>query len=119
MDTESELAQFLAEADQSRLCRKCKQPGHLSHNCPHLVCTTCGKFDDHERRDCPWSLICFGCGQRGHRRAVSSKLTKRDLEKADNDRSAPIPRAAKRRADAIAVVYGTTLPTYVGTIYHL
>jgi protein AIR1/2 len=71
MDTESDLAHFLAEADQSKVCRNCKKPGHIASRCPHTVCNTCGALDEHERKDCPWSVLCFGCGQRGHRKQVS------------------------------------------------
>lgn len=25
-------------------------------------------MDEHDRRDCPWGIVCFGCGKRGHRK---------------------------------------------------
>lgn len=34
-------------------------------------CTTCGAMDEHERKDCPYSMVCFICGKQGHRRSVS------------------------------------------------
>ena len=34
-------------------------------------CPTCGKEDEHERRDCPYNLICFRCGLAGHKIQVS------------------------------------------------
>ena len=61
---------FLATADQSKICSNCKRPGHKSRACPHTICPVCGEVDEHERRDCPFSLVCFGCGQRGHRQNV-------------------------------------------------
>ncbi|OCF42921.1 hypothetical protein I317_03272 [Kwoniella heveanensis CBS 569] len=61
-------ATFLATADQSKICQNCKRPGHRSKDCKHIICTTCGAEDDHERRDCPVGLVCFGCGGRGHRK---------------------------------------------------
>lgn len=33
-------------------------------------CTTCGAEDKHDRRDCPFGLVCFSCGTPGHRSAV-------------------------------------------------
>ena len=61
---------FLATADQSKICSNCKRPGHKSRLCPHTLCPVCGAVDEHERRDCHFSLVCFGCGQRGHRQNV-------------------------------------------------
>ncbi|WVO16242.1 hypothetical protein L204_103913 [Cryptococcus depauperatus] len=59
-------ASFLATADSRRVCQNCKKPGHQAAKCPHVICTTCGAMDEHERRDCPLSKVCYGCGQRGH-----------------------------------------------------
>ncbi|RSH87432.1 hypothetical protein EHS25_003342 [Saitozyma podzolica] len=49
---------FLATADQSKICSNCKKPGHKPRDCPHIICTTCGVMDQHERRDCPFGLSC-------------------------------------------------------------
>ncbi|KAI9639525.1 uncharacterized protein MKK02DRAFT_29566 [Dioszegia hungarica] len=62
-----EEATFLATADQSKICTNCKKPGHKPRDCPHIICTTCGEMDTHERRDCPYGVTCFSCGLRGHR----------------------------------------------------
>ncbi|TIB04065.1 hypothetical protein E3P96_01701 [Wallemia ichthyophaga] len=48
------------------VCRTCKQTGHLSKDCPHIICLTCGAVDEHRERDCPISLVCYNCGGRGH-----------------------------------------------------
>ncbi|WVW83877.1 hypothetical protein I302_105899 [Kwoniella bestiolae CBS 10118] len=74
-------ATFLATADQSKICQNCKRPGHRSKDCKHIICTTCGAEDAHERRDCPVGLVCFGCGGRGHRKQdcpdPASRLSRR------------------------------------------
>ncbi|WWC70235.1 uncharacterized protein I206_104185 [Kwoniella pini CBS 10737] len=67
-ETKEVEATFLATADQSKICQNCKRPGHRSKDCKHVICTTCGAEDSHERRDCPVGLVCFGCGSRGHRK---------------------------------------------------
>ncbi|KAK8864334.1 hypothetical protein IAR55_001581 [Kwoniella newhampshirensis] len=72
---------FLATADQSKICQNCKRPGHKSKDCTHIICTTCGAEDSHERRDCPVALVCFGCGGRGHRKQdcpdIDSRMSRR------------------------------------------
>jgi len=44
---------------------------HFSYELADSKCPTCGKEDDHERRDCPYNLICFRCGLAGHKIQVS------------------------------------------------
>ncbi|WVR07006.1 hypothetical protein IAU60_004045 [Kwoniella sp. DSM 27419] len=79
-------ATFLATADQSKICQNCKRPGHRSKDCKHIICTTCGKEDDHERRDCPIGLVCFGCGGRGHRKQDCPDPTSRMSRRTGCDR---------------------------------
>ncbi|KIR55736.1 protein AIR1/2 [Cryptococcus gattii Ru294] len=62
-------ATFLATADSRKVCQNCKRPGHQASKCPHIICTTCGAMDEHERRDCPLSKVCYGCGRRGHHKS--------------------------------------------------
>ncbi|ODN79848.1 hypothetical protein L202_03742 [Cryptococcus amylolentus CBS 6039] len=68
-ETQDDEAAFLAAADSRKVCQNCKKPGHRSVDCPHVICTTCGAVDEHERRDCPLSKVCYGCGQRGHHKS--------------------------------------------------
>ncbi|ORY34092.1 hypothetical protein BCR39DRAFT_518431 [Naematelia encephala] len=65
--TTDEQAAFLATADQAKICKRCKKPGHHARNCTHVMCHLCGAIDEHERKDCPMGLVCFNCGQRGHK----------------------------------------------------
>ncbi|WRT66326.1 uncharacterized protein IL334_003281 [Kwoniella shivajii] len=79
-------ATFLATADQSKICQNCKRPGHRSKDCKHVICTTCGAEDAHERRDCPVGLVCFGCGGRGHRKQDCPDPTTRMSKRTGCDR---------------------------------
>ncbi|TIA90210.1 hypothetical protein E3P99_01684 [Wallemia hederae] len=64
------------------VCRTCKQTGHLSKDCPHMICLTCGAVDEHRERDCPISLICYNCGGRGHFARVELHNTEAERLKA-------------------------------------
>ncbi|OCF74673.1 hypothetical protein I204_05053 [Kwoniella mangroviensis CBS 8886] len=79
-------ATFLATADQSKICQNCKRPGHRSKDCKHIICTTCGAEDAHERRDCPVGLVCFGCGGRGHRKQDCPDPVSRSSRRTGCDR---------------------------------
>lgn len=48
------------------LCSICHDPDHIAKNCNHQLCLTCGAIDEHSTRQCPVSLVCYGCGSRGH-----------------------------------------------------
>ena len=46
-----------------RICVSCKQPGHVTRECPK--CGNCGQAG-HERRDCRLSRRCYRCNKEGH-----------------------------------------------------
>ncbi|WWC89346.1 uncharacterized protein L201_004268 [Kwoniella dendrophila CBS 6074] len=85
-ETQEVEATFLATADQSKICQNCKRPGHRSKDCKHIICTTCGAEDSHERRDCPVVLVCFGCGGRGHRKQDCPDPSSRSSRRTGCDR---------------------------------
>lgn len=49
-------------------CEICGEKGHTKKDCNHTLCASCGVTDQHTTRDCPVGILCFRCGQRGHRR---------------------------------------------------
>ncbi|GAA6009018.1 uncharacterized protein JCM10292_001759 [Rhodotorula paludigena] len=58
---------YYKEADLTKTCVLCGEPGHTSRDCTHSQCFICGAIDsDHEARNCPVALICVSCGSRGH-----------------------------------------------------
>lgn len=67
-------------------CNVCKASGHVAKDCKALVCATCGAIDQHRTRECIVGLICFTCGQRGHRSRECPNPKLRHLNKNSSQR---------------------------------
>ncbi|KAL2312691.1 Protein air1 [Schizosaccharomyces pombe] len=68
---------FGSDPSESIVCHNCKGTGHISKDCPHVLCTTCGAIDDHISVRCPWTKKCMNCGLLGHIAARCSEPRKR------------------------------------------
>lgn len=48
------------------LCANCHKRGHIRAKCKTVVCHKCGVVGDHYETQCPTTMICSRCGQKGH-----------------------------------------------------
>ncbi|EEB08813.1 zinc knuckle TRAMP complex subunit Air1 [Schizosaccharomyces japonicus yFS275] len=57
---------FGSDPKDDIICHNCKGHGHVSRDCTHTLCTTCGAIDDHPPHRCPRTKRCMNCGLLGH-----------------------------------------------------
>lgn len=48
------------------LCANCHKRGHTRAKCTVVICHKCGAIDDHYESQCPTTIICSRCGEKGH-----------------------------------------------------
>lgn len=61
------------------LCRNCHEPGHRALQCKTVICVSCGQRNDHYTEQCPKSITCTNCGEKGHYRSACTKQQKRSF----------------------------------------
>lgn len=60
------------------ICDNCHKRGHIRAKCKVVVCHKCGVVGDHYETQCPTTVLCARCGEKGHIvAACTSKFRKR------------------------------------------
>lgn len=68
-----------AQQSLGPLCDNCHKRGHVRSKCKTVICHKCGVVGDHYETQCPTTMICAKCGQRGHMvYACTNKTKKRE-----------------------------------------
>lgn len=66
-----------AQQSLGPLCDNCHRRGHVRAKCKTVVCHKCGVVGDHYETQCPSTLICLRCGEKGHVTALCTSKTRR------------------------------------------
>ncbi|CAI5760172.1 unnamed protein product [Candida verbasci] len=68
----------IVEIKSGPVCSNCHKRGHTRVKCKIVICHKCGKVNDHYESQCPSTLICIKCGEKGHYSTeCKSKIKKR------------------------------------------
>lgn len=91
----------------TKVCRRCKKPGHFEKWCPEeaklrcglclnshridecdqIVCFNCNQLG-HRSRDCQFkgNMVCYRCGKRGHKNTNCGVIIDRDPKESNNEK---------------------------------
>ncbi|GMM34477.1 TRAMP complex RNA-binding subunit [Saccharomycopsis crataegensis] len=70
---------YFGNADETidMVCRNCHKTGHKAAHCKTVICLACGAIDDHYSDQCPRSITCTNCGEKGHYKNACTKRSQR------------------------------------------